>query len=206
MTLSSSLALFAAMVVLAILPGPGILVVVAKSLEGGFRQGFYTSLGIVAGDYIFILLAVFGLLALAELLGPLFVWVKYLGAAYLAYLGLSLMLVKRPPPSQLIPAGGAGMASRNFMAGLLTTLSNPKAILFYVSFFPAFLRLDRLGFHELLLVLLITTLAVGGVMLLYAALALKAKKLLQNRARSRRINLISGSLLLASAGVLVTRN
>jgi len=172
MTFASALSLFIAMVVLAVLPGPGILVVVARSLAFGLAHGVSTSVGIVAGDFVFIALALFGLAALSELAGNIFELVKYLGAAYLCWLGISVLRadnLTRPPDTL---RASSHMAS--FMAGLLTTLSNPKAILFYVSFFPAFLDLRALSPAEIVLVYLITIVAVGGVMLVYAWLAHKA--------------------------------
>lgn len=206
MTLSTALALFVAMVVLAALPGPGILVVVSRALQGGLIQGIITSVGIVAGDFVFIILSVFGLVALAESMGGFFVWVKYLGAAYLSYLGLSLILSK--PSKANVPKLQASASSSlaNFAAGLLTTLSNPKAILFYLSFFPAFLDLTAVSLADLAIILAVTTAAVGGVMVCYAYLAVKTHSALKASRQGKWLTYLSGGLLLLSGLFLAMRD
>ena len=94
MTFASSISLFIAMFILAVIPGPGILIVVARSINAGFRHGISTSLGIVAGDFVYITLAIFGLTTLSASLGYFFIYVKYFGAAYLIFLGLSLLFAR----------------------------------------------------------------------------------------------------------------
>ena len=94
MLFASSISLFIAMFILAVIPGPGILIVVARSINAGFRHGISTSLGIVAGDFVYITLAIFGLTTLSASLGYFFIYVKYFGAAYLIFLGLSLLFAR----------------------------------------------------------------------------------------------------------------
>ncbi len=195
MTLSAILALTIALLLLAILPGPGILLVVSRTLSNGLRAGITTSLGIVAGDYIFIALAIAGLSALAQSFSGIFTTVKYLGAMYLLYLGLILIL--KPTTTKEQKANTALGHSANFIAGLITTMSNPKAILFYVSFFPAFIDLTELTTIDLMLIYCITTITIGGVMILYAALSLKGISLLQgNGISSRVVRYFSGTVLM----------
>jgi threonine/homoserine/homoserine lactone efflux protein len=81
MTIASAFALYSTMIALALIPGPGVIVVVARSLDSGLRQGLATAMGVLSGDFVFISLAVFGLAALAELMGSLFVVIKYIGLA-----------------------------------------------------------------------------------------------------------------------------
>ena len=76
MTLTSSLALFTAMIALALFPGPGVLVVISRTISLGFKQGLVTVIGILVGDFIFILLAIFGLSALADFMGSFFIIIK----------------------------------------------------------------------------------------------------------------------------------
>lgn len=212
MTLVTALTLFTAMVVLAMLPGPGILVVVARSLSGGFKHGVATSIGIVAGDYVFIILSVFGLASLAQTIGDLFVFVRYAGAIYLIYLGVSLLASNTQSSSAELegnlesPVRHTMRYSMDFVAGLLTTLSNPKAILFYLSFFPAFLDLSTMHYDDLLLILLITTFAVGGVMVAYSYVSVKAQFLLADKKRGRWINRVSSGLLVGSGLFLMLRS
>jgi len=82
------------MVVLASIPSVSVLAVSTKSATSGFIHGVFTTIGIVVGDIIFIIIAIWGLSLLAEMLGSLFFLMKYLGGAYLILLGVGLCRAK----------------------------------------------------------------------------------------------------------------
>ena len=84
-----------------------------------------------------------------------------LGAAYLAWLGLSLW--RAPPDSAAASAGNGAGGTSSFMAGLLVTLADQKAILFYLGFFPAFVDLQRIAPLDVAIIIAVTIVAVGGV-------------------------------------------
>ncbi len=88
MTLSSALAFAAAMTVFALSPGPGIVAVVSTAVNRGFWYALALGVGLVLGDLVFLLFAAFGLSLIARALGEIFVVVRYLGAAYLVWLGV----------------------------------------------------------------------------------------------------------------------
>ena len=138
MTYSSTAFLLFAMAVLAAIPGVSVLTVSARSAAYGFTHGAFTALGIVIGDILFILLAIFGLAFLAESMGHLFVWLKYLGGVYLIWLGITLW-----KPGAKIHAPENNTKSSllsSFFTGLLITLADQKAIFFYLGFFPRISR------------------------------------------------------------------
>jgi len=205
MTLTSTLALFGAMVVLAIIPGPGVFAVVARTLAADFRQGFAITVGIVIGDFVFITLALVGLTALFEFMGGLFAIVKYIGAAYLFWLGTSLLVAKKADTEVKPKTETSYLAS--IVAGLLVTLSNPKAILFYFSFFPAFVDLGNLSLLDATIIYAIATIAVGGVMLVYAyafhQAKLSARLSMGESSRVGQWLRYGAGALLISSGVLV---
>lgn len=203
MTATSSLALFGSMVILALIPGPAILAVVARTLAAGLRQGVSTVAGLVAGDFVFITLALLGLSALSEMMGALFLIVKYLGAGYLVWLGISLIISKGPDLQTSPISTSTHLAS--FTAGLLTTLSNPKAIIFYLSFFPAFLDLAQVTALDAAILYVIATIAVGGVMFGYAYGAYRAKRSFRLAQGWRLIRIGSGILLLGSGVFMAAR-
>ena len=203
MTTYSLLLLFVSMVVLAVIPGPGILVVVARTLAGGFKHGVATSIGIVLGDYVFIILAVFGLIAVAQTMGGLFIVIKYLGAIYLCWLGIGL--IRQKPNHHQIEAATQSAYISDCAVGLVTTLSNPKAILFYLSFFPTFLDLTTMTTIDVTLILLVATLAVGSVMIGYAFVAAKATSLFQSEKFNRRINTTAGGVLIGSGALMALK-
>lgn len=197
MTLISALALFGTMVILAVIPGPGVFAVVARSASGGVLHGVLTSVGIVLGDYVFIALCLSGLAYIADAMGSAFVVLKFLGAAYLVWMGFSLICARRKTD---VRSDTEIRNSRygSLLLGLTTTLGNPKAILFYLSFFPAFLPMHKIGAMDAATIFVVTALAVGGVMLIYVWLTVRAKKLLQHRSETRYLNLFGGSILISS--------
>jgi threonine/homoserine/homoserine lactone efflux protein len=169
-----------AMVVLAALPSLSVITVTTRAATGGMAHGAAATLGIVAGDAIFILIAVLGLQALQAVPAPLWLGLRIVGAAYLIWLGWSLL---RPvaPSDRTAPATASGPVRSSFVAGLLLTLADQKALLFYLAFLPAFLDLPKLTVLDVVAVLLVATVAVGGVKLLYAATAARAGQVLAPR-------------------------
>lgn len=197
LTFATLAALFATMTVLAVVPGVSALAVSARSAAYGFGQGAATTLGVVAGDIVFILLALFGLVLLAEVMGPLFVFIRVLGGIWL--IGFGILLWRSGGKPAAAPAAGSTLRS-GFLTGLFITLGDQKAILFYLGFFPAFLDLAAMTYADAFAVVVIAGAAVGGVKLGYAAVAARA---------GASAGLMSGSSPLAgtiarlAAGVLV---
>ena len=200
MTIASALALYSTMIILALIPGPGVVVVVARALDSGFRQGFVTAMGILSGDFIFIALAIFGLAALADVMGNFFVIIKYAGAAYLMYLGFQLITSANASTSTITlkPAN----YSTNYLVGLVTSISNPKVTLFYLSFFPAFFDIETLSGTDVVLLFVIATLSVGVVMAGYAYVAAKTKSSFAASPKTKYLKFGSGALLMGG-GVFV---
>lgn len=187
MTPSDALALFAAMLVLAALPSSSVLTVTARSAALGLRHGALTAAGVVAGDCVLILVAMLGLGVLVQALGP-GLWLLQAGATlWLVWLACALW---RSSAATDAPAAG-GLSS--FMAGLMLTLADHKALLFYLGFLPAFVDLASLDVLDVGVVMLIALVAVGGVKLAYAVAAARAGALLHGR----------GAAWLRRAGALV---
>ncbi|MDG2501098.1 MAG: LysE family translocator [Porticoccaceae bacterium] len=204
MTIASALALYSTMIVLALIPGPGVIVVVARALDSGFRQGLATAMGVLSGDFVFITLTVFGLAALAELMGNLFVVIKYIGAAYLIYMGFTLITAK--PLSEEPQISKPVNHSTNFLVGLMTSISNPKVVLFYFSFFPAFIDLDNLSLTDVAALFFIAIFSVGTVMAGYAYVAAKTKSSFAASPKTRYLKLGSGALLIGGGVFIALRN
>ena len=201
-TLGSMVALFGAMLVLAAMPSSSVLLVISRSVASGFIHGAVTASGIVAGDILFILVAILGLSLLADSMGDMFVLVRYLGGAYLVWLGISLLLAK--PGEIKAEKGDSASLSSGFLSGLLFTLADQKAILFYLGFLPAFINLSSLTLADTAVILSITLLAVGGVKLAYAFMADGVASWFTVRAK-RGLNMTSGGLMLA-IGIFVVFN
>lgn len=203
MSLQAIAALFIAMAVLAAVPSVSVLAVVARAAAGGFRHGALTAAGIVAGDLLFVLIAIFGLALIAESAGPYFKGVLLLGGGYLIWSGT--MLLRTASTTANVRSFGALSPLTSFMAGLLITLADQKAIFFYLGFFPAFVDLATLGYRDTAIILSITVVAVGGVKLVYAGIAAQSGQRFTNPRLSRWVKRIAGLILIAIGGVLLLR-
>ena len=203
MTLGSIIALFGSMIVLAFIPSVSVLVVSARSAASGFTHGVFATIGIVAGDIIFIILAIYGLSVLAELMGSRFSLIKYLGGAYLIWLGIKLW--RSGPNTGEVDNNIEPSLLSSFLTGLFITLGDQKAILFYSGFFPAFLDLSSVSLADTGIIIVIATLAVGGAKLVYAYMADRASLLLSNSSATKIINIVAGTVMVGVGVLLVVK-
>ena len=118
------------------IPGPATLLTIARATTSGTRVGIATGAGITAGDIVHTFMAVIGISAVIAASATLFTVVKYLGAAYLVYLGLQAILAKSTAsmPQQRIQLS----AAQAFRQAILAELLNPKTALFFLAFLPQF--------------------------------------------------------------------
>ncbi|UPR34283.1 LysE family translocator [Vibrio cyclitrophicus] len=200
MSITSGIALFVAMLLSAAIPGPSVLSVLSRSLSYGWKQGLLVVLGVLIADYIFIFLALSGLSALASAMGEFATVIKYVGITYLFWLAYTTWTSDVSESSNTSSEQGSKASS--VIIGLLMTVSNPKAILFYMGFFPAFIDLKTFTTTDVMMILVISTVAVGGVLSLYACTASKARFVFQGRSAKALLNRLSGGFL-ATCGVLL---
>ncbi|OKH36599.1 hypothetical protein NIES2119_16345 [[Phormidium ambiguum] IAM M-71] len=203
MTLSSIVALFSAMVVLAAIPSVSVLAVSTRAATSGFIHGVFTTIGIVLGDIIFIAIAIWGLSFLAETMGNFFVLIKYLGGAYLIFLGISLCRSKSRSLATEEVVQSSLLSS--FLTGLFITLGDQKATLFYLGFFPAFVDLSQVSWWDAGMIIAIATVAVGGVKLGYAFLANKARLMISSNV-TKGLNIAAGCVMIAVGVFLIIKN
>jgi len=200
----SIVALAAAMFLLAITPGPGVYATVSRALVSGFRQTIPVIAGIVVGDLLFLLCAIYGLSMIAETFSQLFTLIKYLGALYLIWLGYTLW--RSQPSAEEIRATETYTASTGFLAGLSITLGNPKVILFYLGFLPTFIDLGRLETLDVLIIASVVSAILGSVMLGYAFTAAKARLFIQSRQAQRRMQKTAGSVMIGTGILLLSKS
>lgn len=137
---ASLLGFVAASLVVLVMPGPGVLYVVACSLVQGQRAGLVSVLGLSAGALVQVAAATAGLSALLLASATAFGVVKALGAAYLVYLGIRTLLAR--PADADTDAVAPRPLSRLFADGVLVSVLNPKIALFFLAFLPQFVRPD----------------------------------------------------------------
>lgn len=124
-----------AALLLAISPGPGMLYVLARSLKGGKKVGLASSFGTALGGMGHVIAAAFGLSTILTQSAYAFSFVKYLGAAYLVYLGIRALLSGDAPMPDTMDEGNG---QSPFWQGVLTEVLNPKTALFFLAFIPQF--------------------------------------------------------------------
>ncbi len=127
----------AAALLLAIAPGPGMLYVLARSLAGGKREGVLSAFGTFLGGMVHVFAAALGVSIILAKSAAAFATVKYVGAAYLCFLGVRMILDARKDKADL-PADLGLPASNPLWQGVATEVLNPKTALFFLSFIPQF--------------------------------------------------------------------
>lgn len=135
----SALAGFVAIVLgLFLIPGPAVLLVFSRTMAGGRQVGVATGFGIAVGDFVHTLFAAVGLSALLMTSALAFNVVKYAGAAYLIYLGVSAFMAKPSDPS--VPTVKPVSVGRAFWEAIPIEVLNPKTALFFLAFLPQFVH------------------------------------------------------------------
>ena len=203
MSLDLYLAFVAACVLLIVIPGPNVALIVANSVAHGARYGLMTVAGTASAMVLQLALVVFGASALLGLLASVFDWLRWLGVAYLLWLGLRNWRAASTDLAGI--AAEARSTGSIFARGFLVSLTNPKTLLFYAAFLPQFISVEA-GDATRQLLLLSGTFLVVAVFLdgAWALLASRLRSLLQARA-SLRNRLTGGLLMSAGVGLALAR-
>jgi threonine/homoserine/homoserine lactone efflux protein len=189
-----------AVVVFLCIPGPGNLALILSTGHGGVRGGMAAALGVIAGDQVLMWLAVAGVAALLQASPLAFSVMQWAGAIYLAALGI-LMIRARPGAASPITIA----PQRFFRQALAITLLNPKAIFFYMAFFPLFVdpaaKPGLLTFGAMALTIAVLTWTYALIVVLLTRHF--AERLRANPTATRWLNRVAGSLLVAFGVKLV---
>lgn len=169
-------AFVAAVTVFLLIPGPGNLALITSTGKGGWRAGMACCLGVMAADQVLMWLAVAGVATLLATYPAAFHAVQWVGAAYLAWLGYKLLTAKPgdAPAIEIQPR-------QYFRQGGLITLMNPKAIVFYMAFFPMFVNPAK---HQGLITFGVMAATVALITLLYSIVVVTLTTVLAERLRA----------------------
>lgn len=187
----------AAAFVLAVVPGPGMLYVLARTVRGGRREGLLSTLGTALAGMLHTLAAALGISAVLATSALAFSLVKWAGVLYLVYLGLRTLLERgdaEGPP--LAPASRGA-----FRQGVLTEVLNPKTALFFLAFIPQFIDPAGNAFSQFVLLGFITTLLTSGADLLVVLAAGPAERFLRRDRSLRRVQRVASGGTLIGLGV-----
>jgi threonine/homoserine/homoserine lactone efflux protein len=192
----SLLGFIAAALVILLIPGPGVLYVVARSIEQGRRAGLVSVLGLAAGACVHIAAAVAGISAILLASATAFGIVKILGAGYLIYLGLRTIVARRAQAA--VGASFPRATHRLFIDGIFVSVLNPKIAMFFLAFLPQFVEPGRGHIPQQILLLGLIYIALALVTDSgYALLADRARRWTGGRlARGPLPRYVSGSVYL----------
>ncbi len=204
MTLASAAGFSLAMTVLAASPGPGVFGVISRSLSSGVKKTLFMIAGIVTGDLVYLIFAIFGLTYAAQNMGRLFQVIRILGGLYLVWIGLRTFFA---PLSEGENRGGSdGTKTLSlYSSGLLITLSNPKVILFYCGFLPAFVDLGELTLREGGIIVMLVMVILSTVMFVYARLAALLGNVLRTPGGQRHLNRTAGGVMTAAGTLMIIK-
>ncbi|MDC9824409.1 LysE family translocator [Devosia sp. ZB163] len=183
----------AACFLFSIVPGPSVAVVVANSLVRGTKAGLLTILGTEIAMLSMVIVVALGLEVVMGLVSEAFTVIKFVGAAYLVWIGFKMFTssgkLEMGEPGERLPLG------RYIWQGALINWSNPKTLLFLGAFLPQFVDMSRPAFEQIMVLGLIVMAVATFTDAIYAILAGSARQLL-TQARVRMMNRVSGIILM----------
>ena len=135
----SLLLVVAAGLLLNLTPGPDVLYIVSHALKSGVRAGVVAAFGITAGCFVHIIAAALGLSALMAASSTAFAVLKWLGAAYLLWVGVRMLFSRASSAAPALATAGPASAKSVFLGGFWTNALNPKVALFFLAFVPQFI-------------------------------------------------------------------
>lgn len=184
---------------LLIIPGPAVFYIMARSIDQGKKAGLVSVLGVSLGGAVHVLAGAIGVSAILMTSATAFTIVKYLGAAYLIYLGCKTLFSKSDSTTSEIPKAPRKKLVKIFYESALVEIMNPKTALFFLAFFPQFISPSAgpvtVQFLLLGTIFIILALLSDG---LYATLAASLRKrIVGSNVRSKVMNRITGYLYIA---------
>ncbi|MBI1778742.1 MAG: LysE family translocator [Proteobacteria bacterium] len=203
MGLEALVAFGAVLAVACAAPGPTIAALVARVLGRGTAGAASFCAGLLFSDIVWLTGAVLGLAVLMETVHPLFVAIKYAGAAYLLYLAWKLWSA---PAAPLAAAPAAGEGIRLFFGAIAVGSGNPKTMLFYLALLPTLLPLERLTVADYFMLVATQCVVYGAILVGYVMLAVRARRAFASARAMRTVNRVTGTVMAGAAIAVATRS
>ena len=203
MDLSVWITYFVATLILSISPGPGVFSSISSGLHHGFRLGIWNGVGMQVANLVLVAIVSLGLGAILLASETLFAIVKWLGVAYLVYLGIATWR-SRPKGFEEDRDDEESTVRGVFMRGVLVNLTNPKGMIFFAAILPQFIDVARPQLAQYA-ILAATTFAVDLVVMMgYTALAAKVLRLMRDEQHLRWVNRGIGGAFVAAGLALAS--
>jgi homoserine/homoserine lactone efflux protein len=200
-TLETWLLFCATEAVLCFIPGPAVLCVVSAALGRGARQGFNASLGILAANTMYFALSATGLGAVLLASRTVFVAIKWIGAAYLVYLGFR-MIFARATAASLLETAEPRRARGSFWNGFVVQAANPKALIFFTALLPQFIDPDAAVATQIGILAVSSVVIELGVLSIYVAACHNARRWVRGGRLERILERVGGGLLILAGARL----
>ena len=187
--------------ILFLTPGPVWVALLARAVSGGFHAAWPLAMGVVVGDIIWPLLAIFGVSLMVEVYADFLTVLRYGGAGILVWIGVRTIRNANKPlvADESLSVSGVWAG---FIAGLMVIIGNPKAILFYMGVLPNFFNIDSVSTPDVVVIC-----AISGLVPLFGNVILslsvdRFRRFLSSPESVRRTNLVSGSALVMVGAVI----
>ncbi len=184
-------------------PDTSQLLVISNSVRFGLRRSVYTIAGDLTANAVQMTGAAFGLAAIIAASASAFLWIKWLGVAYLIWIGTQLFLTKAT--TNEVAANVSGQSIRMFRQGFVTSMANPFAVVFFGALFPQFIDPNLPVFPQLLVLGSTYLIVDGTILLLWGWMGVRAAKMLKQFS-FELINKICGILMIGAAVLLAGKD
>jgi threonine/homoserine/homoserine lactone efflux protein len=185
-------------------PGPEIAGLLSRALSGGMFSSIPLAIGIILGKLLMLTAAIIGLTALVKILGPMFVTLKFCGAAYLVWLG-----IKKWRNAGRVLAGNEKTKTVSFMTeiglGIAMTVSNPIAIVFYMALLPGVINVSGVTLSNYVILCSIIISLMTIIVIGYGMIAEGARKLFSSSNSKRYIDRTAGAMMICAAILIINR-
>ena len=183
-----------AVIIFAVTPGSGVFAIMARAVTYGWPNCLLMIAGIVLSDMIYLLFACYGLAFIAEHFQAIFILIRWLGAAYLIYLGWRLWTQDTSKMHMGVSTVRGHL--QGLVQGFLISASNPKVMIFYLAFVPGFMDLSRVSLSDISLLLILTAIGIASGTWLVAFAASSASQRLNSSGSRGLVNKTAGGTLM----------
>lgn len=184
-------------------PDTSQLLIISNSVRHGLRRSAYTIAGDLTANSLQMTGAAFGLAAIIATSASAFIWIKWLGVAYLVWIGVQLFLSKEKTDG--VTANTSGQSFRLFRQGFVTSMANPFAVVFFGALFPQFIDPTMPVLPQLFILGISYLVVDGAILLLWGWLGVRAATALK-RFSFGLVNKICGALMIGAAVLLASKD
>lgn len=205
MTFEYFIGYFFVLFVATIIPGPNSLLAINHGANHGIKRTVYSGLGNLMGNLLMALVSILGLGAILLASGLVFNIIKWVGIAYLLYVGIKLIIepveadISDEAKNKTVVRRGG---KRLFVDGFIIAVGNPKGIVFFTALFPQFININSATLGTFMTVFITLGIVGFGCYMLYAIFGMKLNKLIQLQSFRKKFNKVTGSIFIGTGLVL----